>query len=470
MIDKALLDEVRDFMDQNSEAYIALLKSIRQHAEKAKNQLGGEVVRDIYSRGAKQDGNEFKHQPRIAEKLSRMRNSRRPFQIHEINDIIGLTVTVAYHEDIEHFIEVLKNVLPNDIKITKRTIKSERGYYATHVNLTGATGEHAALTCEVQVKTGLHDLWGAKTHDLTYKPGGSLDPRLGTLMTIAGDMLQAVELQSSEIRRLILADIDMERETRDAARMYLMDIESICNKRKNNPDLAAFSGELAEAEHYIKHCVEYDDTLEKLVGTVSRLCRDKFEIGWLAAFDLASKRPSDRLVRLASRNIIAFQRRISGRLRTEDEEAANTLVHAVMALYALGNLDGAIELSYSTAEITELPSRHRQMILHNLADYLVEREYYKPTTDSQRRKRQLKEILRLHDNSRTDDLEIDGSSDGFLQLTFSDDPKVIRAAIQKCQDVVQHAQKGEEHIAQKYSELYIRLGWRKLFRVTQYRG
>lgn len=469
MIDKALLDEVRSFMRRNEKAYLELLKCLRVHATTAATRLGKDVVRDIYSRGSKQDEDEFKLPARIAEKVS-IKRSDGPFPIQDLNDIVGLTVTVAYHENIQQFIEELKRVLTEDVAIFRADVKSARGYHATHLDCRGLSGEPRGLICEIQVKTALHDLWGSKTHDLTYKPGSALDLRLQSLMTIAGDMLQAVELQSSEIRRLILADLDSERETRQVALMHLMDVEVVCSKRNTDQRLIDFAAELASLDAHLAICPEDDKTLNDLRGKVRGLCQDDISVGWISAFDLARTRPSDSTIRVASGEILALAEDALSKLQNGHVSAADALVIAGMALYAIGNLNEAIELGYRTYDLPIVPPAHRLMIVHNLADYLVEREYYNPTRDERRRQQQKQEIERLHQIGKTGDPEIDDSSEGFFTLTFSDDPSEIRAAIAKCQAAATFAMPGEEHIAEQYSELYVRLGWRKLFRVMQLRA
>lgn len=465
MIDKALLDEVRTFMDRYRDAYIKLLNSLRSYATSAGDRLGKDVVRGIYSRGSKQGGHELKLPARIAEKLGRKRSDG-VFRIHEMNDIVGLTVTVAYHEDIDRFIEALRATLPDSIIITNIETKSARGYYAAHLDCKSNSGAQAGLVCEIQVKTALHDLWGSKTHDLTYKPGGTLDVRLESLMTIAGDMLQAVELQSSVIRRLILAEDHVERETRQAARKRVMDVEFVRCKRKGAQHLIEFTKLLSVHEHHIATCNEDDPILEDIVGVMSQLCLDSIDIGWIAAFDLASKRSSDRILQLATQNIAMLADNIL-QLEALDDSELDNLVLCGMALYALGNIDAAIEVFYRSCEVKQLPHKYRIMLTHNLADCLVEREYYNPTKDLKRRCHQKQIIESLYHEGASGDREIDDSSRGFFTLTFSEDPKEIREAIDLCQSALQYATEEEVDVATTYCELYVRLGWRKLFRIMQ---
>jgi hypothetical protein len=49
----------------------------------------------------------------------------------------------------------------------------------------------------------LHDVWGAKTHDLTYKPEAEFDSKLDKHMNILGDVLRLLDDQSEILKELI---------------------------------------------------------------------------------------------------------------------------------------------------------------------------------------------------------------------------------------------------------------------------
>lgn len=62
----------------------------------------------------------------------------------------------------------------------------------------------AGPVCELQIKTLLHDAWGAKTHDLTYKPAGRIGAELLESFELLGTQLANLEIQSDTLRASIV--------------------------------------------------------------------------------------------------------------------------------------------------------------------------------------------------------------------------------------------------------------------------
>lgn len=75
----------------------------------------------------------------------------------------------------------------------------------------------AAPICEIQIKTLLHDAWGAKTHDLTYKPSGKIGAELLTSFELLGNNLANLDQQSDALRQSILRNSAV----RDAKRRHV---------------------------------------------------------------------------------------------------------------------------------------------------------------------------------------------------------------------------------------------------------
>jgi hypothetical protein len=137
-----------------------------------------------------------------------------------LGDIIGATIAVVYPSDIK----VVRQIIDEQICATKfkshsNTLatteqaaffgdaKQNGGYYAHHYQLeidyNLMRPQLMNARCELQIKTVLHDAWGAKTHDLTYKRAGALDKRLTRQAEVLGDVLAGIDQQSELLRYII---------------------------------------------------------------------------------------------------------------------------------------------------------------------------------------------------------------------------------------------------------------------------
>jgi ppGpp synthetase/RelA/SpoT-type nucleotidyltranferase len=213
--------QVVEYLSANRAKYEALLDEVVKLAKIVAEHSGttGRVYR-IYTRADKQTGNIFKDVWKIVEKANSLRSTNQQFQISHLGDIIGATIVVVYPSDIE----VVRKII--DEKINIRQFKShantsatrERpeffgeekrsgGYYAHHYQLEVDNNlmrpQLLNARCELQIKTVLHDAWGAKTHDLTYKRAGALDTRMSRQVEVLGDVLAGIDQQSELLRHII---------------------------------------------------------------------------------------------------------------------------------------------------------------------------------------------------------------------------------------------------------------------------
>jgi ppGpp synthetase/RelA/SpoT-type nucleotidyltranferase len=219
------IDEVEKFLGLYGPDYEKLLLIVRRVCTEVQEKLGLGVVDDIYSRRQSTGGsNEYKEPGAIARKVRGAGQSVGVPAILKLNDVVGLTVVVHYPDQLAAVIGEIRRSLANESCTTTEpeVHKANKGYFATHVvcskSMTGET-----LRCEIQFKTMLHDAWSAKMHDLTYKPMGTLDPRLSALMASIADTIESVENQSCLVRDLIRSGWNVEGETRRAARQTVFE-------------------------------------------------------------------------------------------------------------------------------------------------------------------------------------------------------------------------------------------------------
>jgi len=214
---------VHSFITENGSRFKSCLEDIMA--------LVGDSIKHIdiykiYGRDEKQNGEILKDSRKIRLKFNSYYNlKRKKFgSLWETPDIIGYTIVVPYPSTIsevcislDEIIDrgALRSVNPknsisrNESDVTKIRSKygrsfDEKGYFGCHYNLrTGSLREETSPICEIQIKTLLHDAWGAKTHDLTYKTSSEVDQSLVNGFELLGDSLAKIDQQSDLLRNTI---------------------------------------------------------------------------------------------------------------------------------------------------------------------------------------------------------------------------------------------------------------------------
>lgn len=209
-------------MNDNQEKFRDCLREIRN--------LVSEEIADInaykiYGREDKQGGNFFKDTRKIRLKFNDYwsKKGAGSGSIWATPDIVGFTIVVSYPSDISNVCSRIDELIsrkrlfsvtpeaPIDSdgdtdEIATRFGRAFRskGYFACHYNvLQNAISQEKSPICEIQIKTLLHDAWGAKTHDLTYKAASPIDPALSKGFEILGDSLAKLDQQSDLLKQSI---------------------------------------------------------------------------------------------------------------------------------------------------------------------------------------------------------------------------------------------------------------------------
>lgn len=233
--------EVRNFLEQKRSRFTDALRQVREKivaAQMTDPRLSS--IYKVYSRGQNQGGDEIKHPRKVRLKFNEYNASigKAEASIYDVPDIVGFTIVVTYPSDIDvvnavidemidrRELSVGKVALPGPARATGKSsadpspptsppsasnplaapftskhgrVMASKGYFACHYNVR-APGTGARPIVEIQVKTVLHDAWGAKTHDLTYKPSGNTDGDLLASFDLLGDLLANLDLQSDTLR------------------------------------------------------------------------------------------------------------------------------------------------------------------------------------------------------------------------------------------------------------------------------
>ena len=186
------------------------------------------LVSEVFSRSDKSPEAPIKTDQKIALKLYKwsrgVEKKERP-KPADIHDVAGVTVVCNYPSDTDAVAELLNNEFSSDFfffsKVEYRDPRETRGYRAHHAIATGQ-GKFNGITCEVQIKTSLTMSWGAKTHDLTYKPLGKIDTRLNLYMEKLSSIALILDEQSEILKSLIFDAWEMDEERRNTARHELI--------------------------------------------------------------------------------------------------------------------------------------------------------------------------------------------------------------------------------------------------------
>lgn len=129
----------------------------------------------------------------------------------EINDLVGVRVTVFHSTAIPQAIDVLSEsfeVIRSVDKAAETRISGGFGYGSHHliVKVTDAIDELAAyrgLTFEVQIRTVLQHAWAEFEHDIRYKHGPKPpSPEVDRLFTLAAGLIELADQQFDEIAAL----------------------------------------------------------------------------------------------------------------------------------------------------------------------------------------------------------------------------------------------------------------------------
>ncbi|MBP32407.1 hypothetical protein [Methylobacterium sp.] len=469
--------EVERFLsDSRKRMYGQLLAVVKSSCVEIKDRLGSNVVSRIYGRDDKQQGAIFKSSVKIAAKVRAKRAKDPDFVPKSVTDVIGMTAVVQYPDQVQPFIAAVSEAL------AKRNVRAEKvervekpGYFATHVDLLSLDVAHDGIWCELQVKTMLHDAWSAKMHDLNYKPSGQIDPRLDSMMRVIANSLEAIEVQSETLRDLITEHWRIEDSWRRAARHKLFEMmPAWLATSGSSPEATALRTDLVAARSDIEVAGPGSPVLAGFVERITRLKEASQRQGWTMAAYLGSLRSDDVHTDFALRSVEDWVGEWPRYARTAMAAGApipeQELWSAPLACYAIGDMDRAIEYSRTLLTAQEMPlSAHGLAVVRiNLANFLIEKEYFLPTKSAEERqalRAQIEEVIASCPDLEQEDPSPFHDLRGMLMVTFAAQAAEIQEAIKLIERGRDEAPDHEKQVAIAYYELHARLAWRRLLEV-----
>lgn len=170
-------------------------------------------------------------------------------------DIVGFRIIVLFPSDIDSVCAEVDQLVDSDrvysfyfdatanaksrVKTRWGCPREERGYYACHYYLRLQNDMRQPIV-EVQIKTVLHDAWGYKTHDLTYKPHGRVDALVATHFNELGDSLARIDYQSDLLRQTINRSLRVRERKRQNVQLFALEQAAWWSCRDSSDALALF--------------------------------------------------------------------------------------------------------------------------------------------------------------------------------------------------------------------------------------
>lgn len=470
--------ECEKFIKENRNRYESLLEEVRGLAAHVKKIDNSRRIYRIYSRGDnKNEDGEFKSTAKVAQKLAKWRkNYNTKSRVEEIHDIIGITIVVHYDSDIPAVYEMIKSnhharglkiipYLPAGLDTDSDDFRQYKklGYHARHMVFSYSNLGYGGLKCEVQIKTLLHDAWGTKTYDLTYKPAGELPDELRTIMEGFGESIQALEVQSELVRTFITRDWSEENELRRAARISM--VSALEQKVIEDEILRDRYRELFQIiqtnQAKLKTCSPNDPVMESLLNQIADLRQVKggMAAAWPLIMYVASCRIDNQLNHMARRYVEEW-------VDEALSESADKVFHISSACYVIGERSEAIDLIRKFLKVSTEEQQIVTKLRLNLLYYLIEEAIYASyrAADIRAECDQIMQSLPFEDLSVLPDeiwryAAID--TKGFYKIVFGETRQEIEEGIRLCQNAYP---KGSVKRDGDFGILHERTGWRRYLR------
>jgi ppGpp synthetase/RelA/SpoT-type nucleotidyltranferase len=461
-----LLPEVEKFLKDKEKQYITFLDDVRGVAQTMKAHFGGDFVREIYSRKAKQ-GSELKSAAKIAKALAAERKNDDSASAYSITDIVGLTILVYYPDQICAGAKWMWENHGLKAEVKKNEYMHGDGYHAHHMVFFSTDARYPKLSCEVQIKTMLHDAWAAKGHDLNYKPHGKTDARLSRMMQLFGDSLQSIEVQSEVLRNMIHARWNAETNRRQLVRKAVW-IE-LGRDQTLDPEAMGLLEEIKNAakktEMTSGNLQAWNDIFDRIIKLGEPSRRDGV---WLAVnMAMVSSKPEH--ISFASSEVGDFLKS-SNKLKPTGMIVERDVWSLPLALSACGDFVSAIDISQrSLDERKDLGARSIITLKFNMANYLAEEACFSAPKDDEERSalRTRIELLIAECTSTKEEIIPNGFQDlrAMVEVALSDDPAKLRLAIDEIHQAMQSVPAKYADYASPYLELHLRVAWRRLLEV-----
>ena len=484
---KSEFEELKDLYRAEERHYNTVVKDIKGYAKKVAEHFdGSSVIFHIYSRVDKQhvEKSELKSIEKVFSAIKRPISRE---NLVNMDDIVGITIVVYYNSQIDEVLDKLDEQLSYKFSpVGKRKIHSKT-YIATHAVYQSKTIETKGLRCEVQCKTMLHDAWSAKMHDLTYKPQGSLDPKIKDVIEAVSTILEGVEKQSEFILDMVTSRQASARRSMDLCleAMLIGFRNSLEEWREENlpPQVSKLWGRLYSARDYLKVCPTEDPDFAAICNEIDELCNDEglIRYAWPLAAEISSLRKDRVSVRFLQNQIHKLDSKLIGWIG-EGKFSERELVAIPLSFYASGDFDEALRFADKLIEGHDrynIPPRRVNITKFNKATWIAERELLRHSKPEDLSILHAEAVELLKAVSGEDYADLNScilDTEGLIKIVFGNDPETVRKGIEECDQadqnemLIQHkAISNERHVSNAYREWHVQYGWRKYFDLIQFK-
>jgi ppGpp synthetase/RelA/SpoT-type nucleotidyltranferase len=456
----SLLPEVEEFLETSGETYVRFIRDLVNEVNGIKHRAEAVgLIYAVYTRADKQGGNELKEKWKIAKKLCQWRKDDPSTHISSIHDMVGMTIVVNFPSDRELVAAYLSRPgVLEKFSVVDKSDKKDSGYHAIHLRVQGKNFANDFIVAEIQIKTMLHDGWGAKTHDLTYKPDGSIEENFSKHMEILGDVLRQLDDQSELIKDAIKAHWEVDKKRRAAARDSLF--RRLIASRSHEPELAAIAEEIDNHWEELAVAGVQDPRMEEIHGRISRL-EKKIGCGrdlcQLITFLASLRSAAD----MNSTALNAVDRWLKSCPTPIDRVSA--LTFKSLTYYALGDLEEAVASARKALELAKAHGDETQRITAtaNLAYFISEFAFGMGHRDPSlvlEAKTLSQEALEAAADPDPEIIDTRGA----VLIALGDYEPEVREGLSLCQNAFARAPASEKPVAEAFFKLHERRAFRRL--------
>jgi len=471
------LESVRKYLESHGQSYLEFLTVLRTSCDEVAKELGGQVALRVYDRRDKQGGEGLKDPVKV---LHACAKPVKTASLKKVADIVGVTVVVQYPDQIGLFLDRLKDRLSSRNAVEDKRKDHCGAYFATHATYRSTAIAHGGVLGEVQCKTVLHDAWSAKMHDLTYKPLGSMDPRMKDIIEAISQTLQGLEQQSQIVRDMVVSRQRGEQKPfRAALAAFLAGVEGVLLASREDTGEPEGIADLREAVKLFAQACRRESASEEAAG-LNALILAALEAdatagsAWLIAVRFASVLPvreAHRFLRNAADML--FDRLAA--LRDVDLVTEAQMRAIPIGFYALQDFERALEYTdrmLATAESLKLSGEGVGILEFNKATWLLERESLRPSKPAvaasvgeevEALLAAAKSKLPLTDDEGYKDTE------GLRLIVYGTTKEDVRRGIRMCIEAGEpiEGDELESAVAIAYAEWRNHVGWRRYFEMAE---
>ena len=187
---------------------------------------------------------EIKNLKNVVDKINKYRRlqkpDERPYDLNDINDLVGAKILCPYPSDVQAVLDWLYTQRKYNVKPSRNQARKEmeekerdRGYRGYNFVLRPRGREPTENRFELQVKTLTEEAWDAKTHGVSYKPTGEIEPQLLEHMRLLSKALVVIDDQSEVLKNQIKQEeAELELDQRAAVSILLSALAPDTDKRQ----------------------------------------------------------------------------------------------------------------------------------------------------------------------------------------------------------------------------------------------